>query len=53
MARVRLGAVGYELSEVLMICVLAALDREFEDYLVVRFGSSDWVIISSPVGPIG
>ncbi|HWB78775.1 MAG TPA: hypothetical protein VG755_27625, partial [Nannocystaceae bacterium] len=44
---------GYELSDDLMISVLAALDREFEDYLVVRIGSSDWVIISSADGPIG
>jgi spermidine synthase len=44
---------GYELSDDLMISVLAALDREFEDYLIVRIGSSDWVIISSADGPIG
>ncbi len=44
---------GYELSDPLMISVLAAIDREFEDYLIVRIGSSDWVIISSADGPIG
>ncbi|MBC8071619.1 MAG: spermidine synthase [Deltaproteobacteria bacterium] len=44
---------GYELSDDLMISVLSALDREFEDYLIVRIGSSDWVIISSADGPIG
>lgn len=44
---------GYELSDDLMISVLSALDQEFEDYLIVRIGSSDWVIISSADGPIG
>jgi spermidine synthase len=44
---------GYELSDELLISVLAAIDREFEDYLVVRIGSRDWVILSSPDGPIG
>jgi SAM-dependent methyltransferase len=44
---------GYELSDELFISVLAALDREFNDYLVVRIGSSDWVILSSPNGTIG
>ncbi len=44
---------GYELSDDLLISVLAALDREFEDYLVVRIGSRDWVILSSPKGRIG
>lgn len=44
---------GYELSDDLLISVLAALDREFEDYLVVRIGSRDWVILSSPHGRIG
>ncbi len=44
---------GYELSDELLISVLAALDREFEDYLVVRIGSRDWVILSSPKGRIG
>ncbi|MCX4246631.1 spermine/spermidine synthase domain-containing protein [Paraliomyxa miuraensis] len=43
---------GYELSDELMMSVLAAIDREFEDYLVVRIGSLDWVILSSPDGPI-
>lgn len=44
---------GYELSDELLMSVLAALDREFEDYLVVRIGSRDWVILSSPDRPIG
>ncbi len=44
---------GYELSDELLISVLAALDQEFEDYLVVRIGSRDWVILSSPKGRIG
>ncbi len=43
---------GYELSDELMMSVLAAIDREFEDYLVVRIGTLDWVILSSPDGPI-
>ncbi len=44
---------GYELSDELLISVLAALDREFEDYLIVRIGARDWVILSSPKGRIG
>jgi predicted membrane-bound spermidine synthase len=44
---------GYELSDELLISVLSALDHEFEDYLVVRIGSRDWVILSSPDGQIG
>ena len=44
---------GYELSDELLMSVLAALDREFEDYLVVRIGNRDWVILSSPDGPLG
>jgi spermidine synthase len=44
---------GYELSDELLMSVLSALDREFEDYLIVRIGSRDWVILSSPDGPIG
>lgn len=44
---------GYELSDELFISVLSALDREFADYLVVRIGSSDWVILSSPDGSVG
>lgn len=43
---------GYELSDELMMSVLAAIDAEFDDYLVVRIGSLDWVILSSPDGEI-
>jgi hypothetical protein len=43
---------GYELSDELMMSVLAAIDQEFDDYLVVRIGSLDWVILSSPDGEI-
>ena len=44
---------GYESSDALMTSVLSALDSEFEDYLIVRIGSSDWVIIASADEPIG
>ncbi|MFO0631469.1 MAG: hypothetical protein U0168_01325 [Nannocystaceae bacterium] len=44
---------GYESSNYLMTSVLAALDQEFEDYLIARIGSSDWVIIASPDAKIG
>ena len=44
---------GYELSDELLISVLAAIDREFEDYLIVRIGGRDWLILSSPEGEIG
>lgn len=44
---------GYELSNELLLSVLTAIDQEFEDYLIVRIGSRDWVIISRPDGPIG
>lgn len=44
---------GYELSDELLMTVLAAIDQEFEDYLIVRIGSRDWVIVSSPDGPVG
>ncbi len=44
---------GYESSNALMTGVLAALDSEFEDYLIARIGSSDWVIIASPDAKIG
>ena len=38
---------GYELSDELLLTVLAALDREFADYQVLRVGESDWVILAS------
>ena len=44
---------GYELSDELLMTVLAAIDQEFDDYLVVRIGGRDWVIVSSPNGPVG
>ncbi|MBL4689072.1 MAG: hypothetical protein JKY37_31055 [Nannocystaceae bacterium] len=44
---------GYELSDELLVTVLAAIDQEFDDYLIVRIGSRDWVIVSSPHGPVG
>lgn len=44
---------GYELSDELMVSVLAALEQEFEDYLVVRIGSLDWVILSVAEGEVG
>jgi predicted membrane-bound spermidine synthase len=44
---------GYELSDELLLGVLAAIDQEFEDYLVVRIGGRDWLILSSPQGPVG
>lgn len=44
---------GYELSDELLMTVLAAIDQEFDDYLIVRIGSRDWVIVSSPHGPVG
>ncbi|MEZ4453714.1 MAG: hypothetical protein R3B09_29940 [Nannocystaceae bacterium] len=45
---------GYELSDELLLTVLAALDREFVDYQILRVGSSDWVILASqaPLGPL-
>lgn len=43
---------GYELSDELMMSVLAAIDQEFEDYLIVRIGTLDWIILSSPEGEI-
>lgn len=44
---------GYELSDALFVTVLAAIDREFEDFLIVRIGSRDWVILSCADGPVG
>ena len=38
---------GYELSDELLLTVLAALDREFADYQIYRVGDSDWVILAS------
>ncbi len=44
---------GYELSDTLTLTVLAALDREFADYLILRVGFSDWIIMSSPTKRLG
>lgn len=44
---------GYELSDDLLLSVLAAIDQEFEDYLIIRIGALDWVIVSRADGPIG
>ncbi|MEM7153550.1 MAG: MFS transporter [Myxococcota bacterium] len=43
---------GYELSDELLMSVLSAIDQEFEDYLIVRVGNYDWVILSAPDGPV-
>ena len=44
---------GYELSDELMVSVLAAIDREFADYVIVRVGGRDWMILASPTRQIG
>lgn len=44
---------GYELSDDLLLTVLSALDREFSDYLILRVGASDWVILSVAEGTLG
>ncbi|HEY8379299.1 MAG TPA: hypothetical protein VIK91_22550, partial [Nannocystis sp.] len=44
---------GYELSDELLLTVLAALDREFSDYVILRIGTSDWVILSLADGELG
>ncbi|WAS92885.1 hypothetical protein [Nannocystis punicea] len=44
---------GYELSDELLLTVLAALDQEFSDYQILRVGSSDWVILSVADGELG
>ncbi|MCA9689669.1 MAG: fused MFS/spermidine synthase [Myxococcales bacterium] len=44
---------GYELSDALLLTVLAALDQEFSDYQVLRVGSSDWMIVAVAEGEVG
>lgn len=44
---------GYELSDELLLTVLAALDQEFTDYQILRVGTSDWVILSVAEGELG
>lgn len=38
---------GYELSDELLLSVLAAVDREFADYQIYRVGSRDWLILAA------
>src|SRR5690554_6657968 len=38
---------GYELSDPLLLSVLAAVDREFVDYQIYRVGSRDWLILAA------
>jgi spermidine synthase len=38
---------GYELSDALLLSVLAAVDREFADYRIYRVGNRDWLILAS------
>ncbi len=44
---------GYELSNELLLTVLAALDQEFADYQILRVGDSDWVILAVADGELG
>ncbi|RMG96201.1 MAG: spermidine synthase [Deltaproteobacteria bacterium] len=43
---------GYEISNDLILSVLAAVDEAFEDYLIMRIGERDWVILASADGPV-
>lgn len=38
---------GYELSDQLLLSVLAAVDQSFADYRVYRVGGRDWLILAS------
>ena len=38
---------GYELSDELLLSVLAAVDRSFEDYRIYRVGDRDWLILAA------
>jgi hypothetical protein len=38
---------GYELSDELLLSVLAAVDRSFADYRIYRVGSRDWLILAA------
>lgn len=38
---------GYELSDELLLSVLAAVDRSFADYRIYRVGDRDWLILAS------
>lgn len=41
---------GYELGDELMLSVLAAIDDEFDQYLIVQVGALDWLIMASHDG---
>ncbi len=47
---------GYELSDELLLSVLAAVDREFADYRLYRVGDRDWLILAAQeddgIGPL-
>ena len=43
---------GYEISNDLILSVLAAVDEAFEDYLIMRIGERDWVILASADGTV-
>jgi spermidine synthase len=38
---------GYELSDELLLSVLAAVDRSFADYRIYRVGDRDWLILAA------
>jgi spermidine synthase len=38
---------GYELSDELLLSVLAAVDRSFADYKIYRVGHRDWLILAA------
>jgi spermidine synthase len=45
---------GYELSDELLLSVLAAVDRSFADYKIYRVGDRDWLILAATAdGGIG
>ncbi len=44
---------GYELSDELLLTVLTALDQEFSDYMILRVGDSDWMIVAVKGGEVG
>ncbi len=44
---------GYELSDELFLSVLAAVDQEFVDFIVLRVGYRDWIIMAVADGKIG
>ncbi len=45
---------GYELSDELLLSVLAAVDQSFPDYKIYRVGNRDWLILASKMpGGVG